>query len=46
MHVHLDHDSCMEVTVLRGPVDEVRHFADHVTRSAVYGMASSFWSGE
>jgi CopG family nickel-responsive transcriptional regulator len=30
MHVHLDHDSCMEVTVLRGPVDEVRHFADHV----------------
>jgi len=30
LHVHLDHDSCMEVTVLRGAVDEVRHFADHV----------------
>ena len=30
LHVHLDHDSCMEVTVLRGPVGEVRHFADHV----------------
>jgi CopG family transcriptional regulator, nickel-responsive regulator len=30
MHVHLDHDSCMEVTVLRGQVGEVRHFADHV----------------
>jgi CopG family nickel-responsive transcriptional regulator len=30
LHVHLDHESCMEVTVLRGSVDEVRHFADHV----------------
>jgi CopG family nickel-responsive transcriptional regulator len=30
LHVHLDHDSCMEVTVLRGLVGEVRHFADHV----------------
>ena len=30
LHVHLDHDSCMEVTVLRGEVGEVRHFADHV----------------
>jgi CopG family nickel-responsive transcriptional regulator len=30
LHVHLDHDSCMEVTVLRGEVEEVRHFADHV----------------
>lgn len=30
MHVHLDHGSCMEVTVLKGAVGEVRHFADHV----------------
>ena len=30
LHVHLDHDSCMEVTVLRGAVQEIRHFADHV----------------
>jgi CopG family nickel-responsive transcriptional regulator len=30
MHVHLDHDSCMEVAVLRGPSVEVRHLADHV----------------
>ncbi len=30
LHVHLDHQSCMEVTVLRGAVAEVRHFADHV----------------
>ena len=28
--MHLDHDSCMEVTVLRGAVGDVRHFADHV----------------
>jgi CopG family transcriptional regulator, nickel-responsive regulator len=30
-HVHLDHESCMEVTVLRGRTDEVRHVADHIT---------------
>ena len=30
LHVHLDHDSCLEVAVLRGAKSEVRHFADHV----------------
>jgi CopG family nickel-responsive transcriptional regulator len=30
MHVHLDHESCMEVAVLRGPTDEVEHLASHV----------------
>jgi len=30
MHVHLDHESCMEVAVLRGAMREVRHFAQHV----------------
>lgn len=30
MHVHLDHGSCMEVTVLKGKTGEVRHFAEHV----------------
>ncbi|MDR3518859.1 MAG: nickel-responsive transcriptional regulator NikR [Azospirillaceae bacterium] len=30
MHVHLDHDSCMEVTVLRGQVAEVQRFAESV----------------
>ena len=30
LHVHLDHDSCMEVTVLRGAVRDVQHYADHV----------------
>ena len=30
MHAHLDHDSCMEVTILRGATEKVRKFADHV----------------
>jgi CopG family transcriptional regulator, nickel-responsive regulator len=30
LHVHLDHDSCLEVTVLKGPGSEVKTFADHV----------------
>lgn len=30
MHVHLDHDSCLEVAVLRGPSHDVRHLAEHV----------------
>jgi CopG family transcriptional regulator, nickel-responsive regulator len=30
MHVHLDHESCMEVTVLKGKAREVQHLADHV----------------
>jgi len=30
MHAHLDHDNCMEVTILRGKADQVQHFAEHV----------------
>jgi len=30
MHAHLDHDSCMEVTILRGKSGKVRKFAEHV----------------
>lgn len=30
MHVHLDHESCMEITVLRGKAAEVEHLAGHV----------------
>lgn len=29
-HVHLDHKSCMEVTMLRGASDEIRNCAEHV----------------
>ena len=31
LHVHLDHDACLEVAVLRGPSGAVRRFADAVT---------------
>ena len=30
LHVHIDRESCLEVTVLRGQSAEVRAFADHV----------------
>ena len=30
LHVHLDHESCMEVTVLKGRGAEVQEFADHI----------------
>lgn len=30
LHVHLDHDSCLEVTVLKGRGADVQQFADHV----------------
>ncbi|SIT82797.1 nickel-responsive transcriptional regulator NikR [Pontibaca methylaminivorans] len=30
LHVHLDPAMCMEVSILRGPVGEVRHFSDHL----------------
>jgi CopG family transcriptional regulator, nickel-responsive regulator len=30
LHVHLDQESCMEVTVLRGSGSDVQRFADHV----------------
>ena len=31
MHAHLDHDNCLETTILRGPTAAVRAFADSVT---------------
>jgi CopG family nickel-responsive transcriptional regulator len=30
LHVHLDHDSCLEVSVLKGSTKDVHHLADHV----------------
>lgn len=30
LHVHLDHDSCLEVTVLKGAAGEVTRFAEQV----------------
>jgi len=39
LHVHIDHDSCLEVTVLKGRSNEVKAFADHVIaeRGVRYG---------
>ncbi len=39
LHVHLGHDSCMEVAVLRGPGAQVREFGAQLTaeRGVVYG---------
>jgi CopG family nickel-responsive transcriptional regulator len=31
LHVHLDHENCMEVSVLQGPTQSVRRFADAIT---------------
>ena len=30
LHVHLDHESCMEVTALKGRGADVQEFADHI----------------
>lgn len=30
LHVHINHDDCLEIAVLKGCMDEVRHFADGV----------------
>ena len=39
MHVHLDHDNCLEIAVLKGPPDQVQHFSEHVIseRAVRYG---------
>ncbi|ABD07741.1 transcriptional regulator, CopG family [Rhodopseudomonas palustris HaA2] len=39
MHVHLDHDQCLEVTILDGKANEIQHFADHIfsERGVRYG---------
>lgn len=42
MHVHLDHENCLEVVVLRGPTRAVRDFAEGVIaeRSVTHGRIS------
>jgi len=30
LHMHLDHESCMEVTVLKGQGSDIKAFADHI----------------
>jgi CopG family nickel-responsive transcriptional regulator len=31
MHVHMDHDNCLEVVILRGDINSVKNFANRVT---------------
>ncbi|PRY66479.1 CopG family nickel-responsive transcriptional regulator [Vreelandella songnenensis] len=33
LHVHIDHDSCLEIAVLKGQGQELKRFADEVTSS-------------
>ncbi|MHC3941869.1 MULTISPECIES: nickel-responsive transcriptional regulator NikR [Paenochrobactrum] len=39
MHIHLDKDYCLEVSLLRGGVKDVKHFSDLITsqRAVVHG---------
>lgn len=39
LHVHLDADRCLEVSILKGKTSEVRHLADSITsqRSVTHG---------
>ncbi len=39
LHVHLDHDNCMEIVVLRGQASELQALADKIvsTRGVKYG---------
>jgi CopG family transcriptional regulator, nickel-responsive regulator len=42
MHVHLDHENCLEVAVLRGEVPSVREFAGQIMaeRGVTHGQVS------
>ena len=48
LHVHLDHGTCLEVAVLRGATDEVKHLADTVVtqRGVRYGHLHLVPAGE
>ncbi|MBN1257100.1 MAG: nickel-responsive transcriptional regulator NikR [Planctomycetes bacterium] len=48
VHVHLDHDDCLEILILRGKLSEVRFFADEVisTRGVKYGEFSMMGAEE
>ena len=48
MHVHLDDAHCLEVTILQGPADELRRFAERVfaTRGVKHGGIEMIAAGE
>jgi CopG family transcriptional regulator, nickel-responsive regulator len=43
LHVHLDHDNCLEVLIVRGRASIVRSIADHLiaVRGVAYGKLES-----
>lgn len=47
IHVHLDHDHCLEVLVLRGPARELKALGDRLiaTRGVLHGTMSLSTSG-
>lgn len=48
MHVHLDHDNCLEVLVVRGPGQKIREIADRLisTRGVKHGKLTMTTSGK
>jgi CopG family nickel-responsive transcriptional regulator len=48
MHVHLDHDNCLEVLVVRGKSSDVRQIADALisTKGVKHGRLTITTSGE
>ncbi|CAN0653937.1 nickel-responsive transcriptional regulator NikR [Nitratireductor aquimarinus] len=42
MHVHLDHDRCLEISILKGLPDDVKRLAEHVIaeRHVMHGKLS------
>ncbi|MBN2000802.1 nickel-responsive transcriptional regulator NikR [candidate division KSB1 bacterium] len=47
MHVHLDHDNCLEVLAVRGSAEKVRHVADELItmRGVKHGKLVTTTSG-
>lgn len=48
LHVHLDHDNCLEVLVLKGPADDVRTLAQRLTstKGVKHGKLSLATTGQ
>jgi len=49
MHAHLDHDQCLETVMLKGPVKQVRQFAEEIiaergVRHGQLNLVSVEWS--
>lgn len=47
LHIHLDHDNCLEVIIVRDSADHVREFADHLisTKGVKHGKLTATTTG-